>query len=89
MDPEVSKYASQYLIAMIVGTYFEAQFDLSRRWLIQMKATWVPMISQLICTILHGFWSYLFIVEWQLHVYGAGLAMALSNIILVVMTTLL
>ena len=45
LDDEVSKYAGQYLISMIAGTFFEAQFDLNKRWLIQMQVTWVPMIA--------------------------------------------
>ena len=55
-DPVVAKYASQYLVSMIVGMFFVGQFDLNKRWLIQMQVTWVPMIAQLICTVLHVVW---------------------------------
>ena len=44
-DPEVAHYASSYARSMIVGTFFLGQFDISKRFLMQLQVSWVPLIA--------------------------------------------
>lgn len=44
-EPELAHYASQYAISQITGAFFYAQFDLSKRFLIQLQVSWAPMVA--------------------------------------------
>ena len=76
-------------MAQMVGTFFLGQFDLSKRFLLQLQVAWAPMVAQLICTCLHVLWCYLFIVKLDMHVTGAGLAMALTCLLMYTSVTLI
>ena len=52
-----------------------------------MTITWVPMIAQLIATILHPFWCWLFAVHLEMNILGIGLAYTVSQFILVAFAT--
>ena len=45
VDPEVAHYASQFLMSQIIGCFFYGQFDLSKRFLIQLRVSWAPMFA--------------------------------------------
>ena len=62
-----------------MGLFFAGQFDLTKRFLIQLQVSWVPMMAQVACTCLHVFWCDLFIVRLGYSIYGAGCAMTLTN----------
>ena len=38
IEPDVAHYAGQYAISQIFGSFFFCQFDLSKRFLIQLQA---------------------------------------------------
>ena len=78
-EPQIAHYASQYAISQLVGLFFAGQFDLTKRFLIQLQVSWVPMMAQVACTLLHFFWCHLFIMQLDFRVYGAGLAMTVTN----------
>jgi multidrug resistance protein, MATE family len=78
---EVAKYASQYCKISIIGILFYGQFDLTKRFLIQLQVSWVPMIAQFICIALHPLFCWLFVIKLGYGVWGAGVAMASTNIL--------
>ena len=55
----------------------------------QLQISWAPMIAQLICTCLHVVWCYIFIIKYNMEVFGAGFAMALSCILMYSSVTIL
>lgn len=77
-DPEVALYASQYSKSMILATVCFGQFDLMKRFLIQLQVSWVPMIAQVITTLLHILWCYIFVIKLDMQVLGAAYAMAVT-----------
>jgi multidrug resistance protein, MATE family len=88
-DSEVAFYASQYTKSMIVGTFFFGQFDLTKRFLIQLQVSWVPMFAQVITTVLHVFICKFFVIYLDMQVIGAGYAMALTCILQFTSVTIL
>lgn len=66
---------------MIIALIVKANFDLMKRFLIQLQVSFVPMIAQIITTSLHGFWCYLFVIKYDLKVKGAGYAMIVTALI--------
>lgn len=47
------------------------------------------MIAQLICTCLHVVWCYIFIIKYNMQVFGAGCAMALTCILMLTAVTVI
>ena len=79
---EVIVHANTYVIDNLLSVYLMGMYDLNKRFLNCLKTTWVPMISQVLATLLHIFWCHLFVTvfEWDLH--GLGLASTLTSFIL-------
>ena len=47
------------------------------------------MIAQVACSILHLYWCHLFIIKLDYRIYGAGLAMTVSNLVQFTIITIL
>ena len=77
-DDLVSRYASLYILITLPALYFYCMFDLTKRFLNCMTITWVPMMAQLVATILHPFWCWLFAVKLEMNILGIGLAYTIS-----------
>ena len=63
-------------------------FDMKKRYLNCMSITWVPMLAQVVATLLHILWCYLFAEIFELQVLGLGIATLISDLILVVVIEL-
>ena len=63
------------------GFYCCGLFDLNKRWLNCFKITLVPMIAQVLGTVLHVYWCYLFIEKLDYGVEGLGYATSITYFI--------
>ena len=70
------------------GIYLRFMFDMKKRFLNCLNIAWVPMLAQVLATIVHIFWCYLFVERYELQVMGLGLATLIADLILVVMIEL-
>ena len=62
-DAMVSHLAHGYIQLFLPGLFFFGQFDLLKRFLAAMRITFVPMIAQLIATMLHVPLCFLFVFK--------------------------
>ena len=76
---QVSFYAHEYVIMTVLGIYFQAMFDLKKKFLHSLGITWLPLLAQTIATVLHTLWSYLFVVTLQMDVKGLGIAFTITQ----------
>ena len=44
-DAKTLEYAFEYIVICLPGIYFQAMFDLKKRFLNCMKISWVPMLT--------------------------------------------
>lgn len=59
-------------------------YDLQRRFLIQTGHSDLQMYVQIMGTMMHVAWNFLFVVKMELGVAGTGLAASVTNLILLV-----
>ena len=84
-DPEISRIARNYITWSLPGLYCVCQFDACKRYLQSMRFSFVSTYTQIITTLLHFFWTTLFISWLDLGVLGASIALNItycSNFIL-------
>jgi len=81
-DPEVARYAGKYVHVQMISLFFIGQFDLTKRFLMQVQVAWVPFFANIVCTALHLLWLYILIVRMNLEIVGAGIAMATTGFLL-------
>ena len=53
-------------------------FDLKKRFLNCMRVGWLPLAAQLLATVLHPLWCYLFVVTLRLDLSGLGIACTIT-----------
>ena len=82
-DPEVSKHAQKYIIVTLPCMFLRCFFDLMRKFLNCMTASWVPMTAQLVSTVIHPIFCYCFVVVYDFDIVGIGMACNLTMLILV------
>lgn len=73
-DPQVSHISRVYVTILIPGVWALGQFDATKRFLSAQYSTDIPVWTQLVTTILHFFWCWLFI--WKLDGKEKGAALA-------------
>lgn len=83
-QPEVIQYAHEYVNICLLGIYLRTMFDMKKRFLNCMSITWVPMFAQVVATLFHILWCYLFAEVFDFGVQGLGVATLLSDLILVI-----
>ena len=68
--------------------YGRGLFDLIRKYLNCLTASWIPMLAFLISAIIHPFANYYLVTKCGLDVFGIGMAYNISITVLcaVVMT---
>ena len=52
-----------------------------------MTVTWVPMTAQIVATILHPLWCYLFVVILEYDFIGIGIAYTITQLTLFIFVT--
>ena len=77
-DPTTSRYARDYIVGQLPGLVAYSQFDCVMRYMSAFKKSHIPMCTQVVSTLLHIVWCYLFIVQWQLGILGASLAICVT-----------
>lgn len=87
-DEEVIEYAMIYVLVNLPGVYLDGMFDLTKRFLNCCRATWIPMLAQIVATVLHIFWCHVFVVHMEWGIAGIGLALTVTNCSLLVSTML-
>ena len=76
------QHAKRYIEVSIVSCYFFGQFDLQKRFLNCVNVTWVPMVVQVVATILHALWCHIFVGIYGWDLEGLALASTLTSFIL-------
>lgn len=80
-DPTVSKTAQTYVTVMIPGVWAMGLFDALKKFLSAQCKNGIPVYTQLITTILHFGWCYLFISKLGWREYGAACATNITYIL--------
>ena len=86
-DPQVSAYAQEFIMYMLPALYCYCMFDLTKRFLNCMTISWVPMTAQIVATVMHPFWCYLFVIVYKLDIVGIAIAYTITQLTLVVFAT--
>ena len=73
-DPEVSHISRVYVTILIPGVWALGQFDATKRFLSAQYSTDIPVWTQLITTIFHFLWCWLFIWKMDGREKGAAIA---------------
>jgi MATE family multidrug resistance protein len=80
-DPTISKIAQVYVCVMLPGCWAMSQFDAARKYLIAQQKQNLPVYVQIVTTVFHFIWCYLFITVWKLNVVGAALSLNITYIL--------
>ena len=86
MDVEVSKTARHYVTLMIPGVWAMGQFDSSKKFLSSQCKNNIPVVVQLITTILHFILCHAFILKLDMRERGAAAATNITYILNMLMT---
>ena len=78
-DAKTCMLAGIYVRYYLPGLYCETLYDSTRRLLISVKKPTPAMIIQIVTTIIHVGWCYLFIAHLNMGVKGAGLAITCTS----------
>lgn len=81
MDPEVSRVARHYVTLMIPGVWAMGQFDSSKKFLSSQCKNKIPVIAQLMTTILHFVFCHTFILKFGMRERGAAAATNITYIL--------
>ena len=87
-DPLVCRSTYVYVLTNVPGLLFFAFYDLQRRFLVQFGLSRIPMTLQFISFFVCSGLMYVTIVKLQLGLPGCGLAMSVSNLLLLVLIQL-
>lgn len=77
----MAKKAQIYCTVLIPGVWSMAQFDATKKFLSAQFITKIPVIVQIVTTVLHFGWCQLFITKLNLREYGAALATNITYIL--------
>ena len=80
-DPLACYYAQKYINLVLPGIYCFALYDCTRSYLNSMREAFIPMVSEIIGTIVHIFLCYLFVTVYNLGIEGIALAMGITQLI--------
>ena len=86
MDIGVSKTAKDYVTLMIPGVWAMGQFDSSKKFLSSQCKNSIPVIVQLVTTILHFGLCHLCILKLDMRERGAATATNITYILNMIMT---
>ena len=77
-DPEALKYSVTYTRTIMVGFFFEAIYDLEKKFLLQFGNALFPMLIQFVTLPLHVTFVAMMYDEWPDSLIGIAMAMNLS-----------
>jgi len=77
--PLVTELASKYVLSMIPAIFFALQFYSSQRYLQSVNILLPGMFITIATSVLHLFWAWLFMIYLDLRVYGAGIALCITQ----------
>lgn len=53
--------------------------DLQRKWLNSFGKNYIPMVAMITSQVLHVFWSYLFVIHYDMEIVGTGIASSITT----------
>ena len=74
-DPEVVRYAEEFIRYALPGTYLFMMNMTYRRWLINMKKSGISLFLSLISLICYLTVAYLYVIVWDYEIKGIALAL--------------
>ena len=74
IDPQLAEYASEYIIYAYPSYVFYGIFDCTKSYLYAQNIFKPILYIQTVTTLLHFFWSWLFIIHFEMGPGGAGVA---------------
>ena len=77
-DEEIARIARDYAVWTIPGWFCLVHFDCTKRFLQSIHRSVISTTTQLVTTVLHIGWGYLFIIHLDMGVGGAALALNLT-----------
>lgn len=77
----ICQYARIFLLYKSPYMYFYSIFDATKKLLVNTGYQNIPMIIQVITTIIHPLWCYLFVHTFDMGIKGPALAQSVSTII--------
>ena len=80
-DVGVSVIARNYAVVMIPGVWAMGQFDATKRFLSSQERAAIPVVTQIVTTILHYAWLVIFVNQLGLKEYGMAIATDLTYIL--------
>jgi MATE family multidrug resistance protein len=81
VDEVIAQYSYNYLVRVLPGLWFFLAFDCIRRFLNSQGYFWPCLIVNLITTLLHLLWSWIFVVYFGWLEEGAGAATCLTYVL--------
>ena len=78
-DENVILYGASYLRVMIPAIILQGQIDLTRKWLIRLRVTSIPMWSNIFMLAIHVPIAWLFVFTWERDYLGAAYATITST----------
>ena len=88
LDPEVYDYIEEYIYYLILYNLFDIQFSVNFRFLGILQKNTPCIIIIIITTCLNPLWCYLFIDILDFGVKGAGMAISLSQLLNMVLSSI-
>ncbi len=79
IDSKVLRYVEEYIKIMMLFVLPDVQFSLNFRHLNIINKSHVNLIILLITLVLHPFWCYIFIINYDLGVKGAAWSIVISQ----------
>ena len=77
-NEQVAHYAAIYARISLPGIFFYSQFNYMRRFLLQLRIVYSPLLVILAATAGHFGWNYLLVYKWGWGIYGGGTALSLT-----------
>lgn len=67
------------------GMYLQALCDLEKRFMNNMGKNMLPMVSYAVAVALHPIWVYIFMIKYDMKLFGIGIAGTITNTITFIM----
>jgi Na+-driven multidrug efflux pump len=87
MEDETARQASTYVNYMLPSVFLYVQFDCIKQFLFGFGKATIPMLVQILTSVLHYFWCQLFIVTLKYELIGvayANIITQITNMVLII-----
>ena len=84
----VVQHMNSYLVIGIPYFFLTSLNDIVRRWLNQMKFTYVPMVASIVSLLIFVPTAYLLAIHWKMEIAGLAYAKAIQELIVFCIVTI-